>query len=155
MSEDEAREIVRRELQDWGGPDGLRGSMLADDIREAAREWMDATLNVLHDVVREAAQTRSYPGYFTDLPEPPNWAEIIARRIGPGRLSMNDNRDPFICAIMETLVYGSRTARFDEPPVMKIRPAARIVAEVLTAAGIEITGRQIEAVYRKSGERVG
>lgn len=148
MNTDEAREIVRRELQAWGGPDGLRGSMLADDIREAAEEWMAHTLHVLN-------KKRTFPHNYADLPEPPNWSEIVDRRRGGGRPPMNEKRDAFISHVMETLVFGNPAALLGTPPVMKIRPAARIAAQVLTAAGIEITGRQIEAVYRKGYKTVG
>ena len=110
----------------------------------------------LHEECREAARTRSYPARFDDLPEPPDWPEIV-KRYG-GRPRMNDARDSFILIAMDRLARpplsveerasGARGAR------MKIRPAARIVAEVLAEAGIEITPRRVEKVFRGFAKKV-
>ena len=156
MTEDEAREIVRRDLRQAIGPDGaFQAPSLADKIQQAADEWMDFTVARLYAECREAARTRSYPSPFDDLPDPPDWSEIVKRH--GGRPRVNDARDGFILLAMDRLIRPPLSAVERASGArrgMKIRPAARIVAEVLAEVGIEINPRRVEKVYRRFSIKV-
>lgn len=132
------RDIVRLELAAIGGADQLRKVGLVAIVETVSIAYARACVEL-------------YP-YNRKLLPPPDWKNIIIRQSGQlgnplkqGRKGQPPSliRDSFIYHVMSRLCHPP----YGGPPP-KIRPTARIVAEVLTEAGIKITGLRVERIYR-------
>ena len=155
MTDDEARNIVLRTWSEhFGGIEEVtRRPTLADDCRHAHQEVIDILLDQMVRECRKAAATRSYPAYWdhvTDRLPVIDWDEILKQPCN--RPTDRSDLPILVDFCMAELIYGSITA-YDAEPRMKVRTAARIVAEVLTSEGIRMTWRQVERRFYGEGKK--
>ena len=124
MSEDEIRKRVQHLFEECGGAERLGPTSLANEIRCAAERWMFQTIE------------------NGRLAKQPDWDAIIEKFRGPGRPARNEWRNDFILVAIANLRYSDLMAS------VNVRTAARIVAEVLTEAGIATSASAAEQAYR-------
>jgi len=147
----EPRAFARELIERMGGSDAAQRQMtLAERCDHAAKMMVEQAIEIISKELGGDSYWTLHQLVFTQLP-PFDWEPFVNPKEGsPGLRNLESS---IVVLTMNVCMYGTPN-RTDKPKKMGVKPAARFVAGILTAEGIQMSPEKAARLYRRDADTI-